>query len=426
MKLEVKGNYLYMDKAPFFWLGDTAWLLFEKLTFDEAKLYLDNRKSLGFNVIQCVLLHTYKDGYSCAGKSPLLKEYWEEVQKIVEYAKNLGLIMGILPAWGAMVKNNILNEENIDRYADFLNDLFQPFENIVWILGGDIRGDEYFHLYDRFGKKLKEINPTRLITFHPFGRTGSYQWFKDSSWLDFHMFQSGHRRYDQVKLNAWDDKTNQDDVYGEDNYKYVRKNKSLTTKPCLDAEPSYEGILQGLHDITQPYWQDYDIRRYAYWSILEGACGFTYGNNAIMQFHRKAEDGSYGVREDWQEALDMPGGKQMQYLKKMMLKVGFTLGKARPDLVLNSKDFYHHIAVFAGDNYIVCYSFLGEEIMLYMKEYQFKKMKGYWMNPETGFMSFIDNFEGKERVTLKPIKRDDVSNDWVLLFVDSNEKFNFM
>ncbi|MDE6407416.1 MAG: glycoside hydrolase family 140 protein [Anaeroplasmataceae bacterium] len=417
MKLEVKENYLYMNNTPFFWLGDTAWLLFEKLNLHEAKLYLDNRKNLGFNVIQCVLLHTYKDGFSCAGKSPLQKGYWEEVQKVVEYAKHLGLVMGILPAWGAMVKNDILNEQNIDSYAEFLNRIFKPFDNIVWILGGDIRGDEYFPLYDHFGKKLKELDSTRLITFHPFGRTGSYQWFKDCSWIDFHMFQSGHRRYDQVKLNAWDDKLNQEDVFGEDNYKYVIKNKSIIpVKPCLDGEPSYEGILQGLHDNTQPYWQDYDVRRYAYWSVLEGACGFTYGNNAIMQFYRTGEEGSYGVREDWLEALDMPGGKQMQYLKDVMLSIDFTKGAACPEIVINQKSHYEHISVFKSKDFILCYDYLGKEFSLNLHEYKKTKLTGFWMNPENGKRYDFGKIEGKDKITVKPQRRE-ASNDWLLLLV---------
>jgi hypothetical protein len=35
------------------------------------------------------------------------------------------------------------------------------------------------------------------------------------------MFQSGHRNYDQIKLNAWDDKVDVERWVGEDNYKYV-------------------------------------------------------------------------------------------------------------------------------------------------------------------------------------------------------------
>jgi hypothetical protein len=44
----------YEDGEPLFWLADTGWLLFEKLTLEEVKLYLENRRVKGFNVIQCM------------------------------------------------------------------------------------------------------------------------------------------------------------------------------------------------------------------------------------------------------------------------------------------------------------------------------------------------------------------------------------
>jgi hypothetical protein len=54
---------------------------------------------------------------------------------------------------------------------------------------------------------------------------------------------------------------------------------------------------RGLHDPSQPYWTDNDVRRYAYWSVFSGACGFTYGNNAVMQFHRETDkEPAYGVK----------------------------------------------------------------------------------------------------------------------------------
>lgn len=55
----------------------------------------------------------------------------------------------------------------------------------------------------------------------------------------------------------------------EDNWRYVEDALSMTPlKPVLDAEPSYEGIPQGLHDPAQPLWRDCDVRRYGYWSVL--------------------------------------------------------------------------------------------------------------------------------------------------------------
>ena len=49
------------------------------------------------------------------------------------------------------------------------------------------------------------------------------------------MFQSGHRRYDQCNLGAWDD-IDSPSYYGEDNWKYVLHDHALSNKPVLDAE----------------------------------------------------------------------------------------------------------------------------------------------------------------------------------------------
>lgn len=40
----------------FFWMGDTAWELFHRMTREDIIYYLDKRESQGFNVIQAVVL----------------------------------------------------------------------------------------------------------------------------------------------------------------------------------------------------------------------------------------------------------------------------------------------------------------------------------------------------------------------------------
>ncbi|MDZ7604650.1 MAG: DUF4038 domain-containing protein [Cyclobacteriaceae bacterium] len=58
-QLRVSDNnrfLVYPDGKPFFWLGDTAWELFHRLTREEADLSLKNRAEKGFTVIQAVAL----------------------------------------------------------------------------------------------------------------------------------------------------------------------------------------------------------------------------------------------------------------------------------------------------------------------------------------------------------------------------------
>src|SRR4051794_19361593 len=58
-RLEVSGNHRFLitdDGAPFFWLGDTAWELFHRLTREEAERYLRNRAERRFTVVQAAVL----------------------------------------------------------------------------------------------------------------------------------------------------------------------------------------------------------------------------------------------------------------------------------------------------------------------------------------------------------------------------------
>lgn len=70
LTLSKDRRYFLRNGKPFFWLGDTAWLMFQKLTMDEALVYLENRAAKGFTVIQATLVHT--DDYRNRAGSPAL------------------------------------------------------------------------------------------------------------------------------------------------------------------------------------------------------------------------------------------------------------------------------------------------------------------------------------------------------------------
>ena len=168
---------------------------------------------------------------------------------------------------------------------------------------GDVQGSDSTAVWNAIGETLKRNDPEHLVTYHPFGRTQSSLWFHKASWLDFNMYQSGHRRYDQDTSGL---------AYGEDNWRYMLADYNrLPVKPSLDGEPSYEAIPQGLHDGSQPRWTDAYVMRYAYWSVFAGGCGFTYGHNAIMQFFKEGNpEPAYNVNETWEEALNAPGEEE--------------------------------------------------------------------------------------------------------------------
>ena len=181
-KLSISENRRYSMEGdkPFFWLGDTAWLMFLKLDEDEIYTYLRNRKEKGYNVIQTVLIQSPQDVESslASGRKDVKKsEYWEFVDRVLNMAEQMGLYIGLLPAWGSLVKANILNMETMRTYANFLGKRYQNRKNLIWILGGDVRGDVGYDVFCLEGEILKSYNPERIITYHPFGRTSSSLWF---------------------------------------------------------------------------------------------------------------------------------------------------------------------------------------------------------------------------------------------------------
>jgi hypothetical protein len=57
LQVSENGRHLIdRDGKPFFWLGDTAWLLFQMTTRDDAEWYLKTRAEQGFTVIQAAVV----------------------------------------------------------------------------------------------------------------------------------------------------------------------------------------------------------------------------------------------------------------------------------------------------------------------------------------------------------------------------------
>ena len=160
---------------------------------------------------------------------------------------------------------------------------------------------------------MKQDNPGRLVGYHPFGRTSSLplvSW--KPKWLDFNLFQSGHRRYDQTELGAWDDNAAAEGCFGEDCWRYVERDYGENRQSRYWTEnPPMNGWCRGCMIKKQPYWKAADVRRYAYWNVFAGAAGHTYGHNSIMQFYDNlSEEGAFGARYLWSDAVHHPGGRR--------------------------------------------------------------------------------------------------------------------
>ena len=231
------------------------------------------------------------------------------------------------------------------------------------------------------------------------------------------MFQSGHRRYDQVKLSAWDDAIKAEVSYGEDNWRYVDHDYEVDTKPTVDGEPSYEQIVQGLHDPTQPLWQAPEVRRYAWWSVLEGAMGHTYGHNSIIQFYETGREyGGYCVKHDWHEAIHHEAGGQMRFLKELMESVDFMDGRPNDSrLVGGQRERHDRISVFEGPGYIICYDYKGSDFALNLSDLAGKTVEARWLDPATGVQSYMGDLPASPSVPFTTPEKHTGGSDWALV-----------
>jgi hypothetical protein len=270
-------------------------------------------------------------------------------------------------------------------------------------------GSDSIRIWKTIGATIKATDSNHLQTYHPRGRSTSTQWFHNESWLDFNMFQSGHRRYAQDSV-GW--------AFGEDNWKYVENDYALMpAKPTIDGEPSYEGIPQGLHDTLQPYWKAEDVRRYAYWSVFAGGFGFTYGHNAVMQFHQPGDKGSaFGAKKFWTEAINDPGAGQMQYLKNLILSRPFLERMPDQSLVAGENgEKYERLIATRGNDYALIYTYTGRNIPVQMGKIAGAKVKASWFKPEDGSTSTIGEFDNNGIHDFDPPGEPANGNDWVLV-----------
>jgi hypothetical protein len=430
--LQVSANHRFLQTDqgdPFFWLGDTGWLLFVKCNREDAVKYLDNRQQKGFNVIQVMLVHDINLGVNVYGDSaftgkdiaqPKTKTsdgtynkrvygFWDHVDYIIDEAAKRNIYMALVPVWGSNVKH--INTEQAKSYAVFLANRFKDKKNIIWLNGGDIKGTDGKAVWETIGSTIKSIDKNHLMTFHPRGRNASSSWFHNENWLDFNMFQSGHRSY------AQDTSSNETLHYGEDNWRYASNDYQLhPTKPTIDGEPSYEAIPYGLHKANEPYWQDFEIRRYAYWSVFAGCFGITYGHNAVMQFYTPGDSGiSFFPKKSWQESLHAPGAAQLGYLKKLMLSRSYFDRVPDQSMVTGNGEKYNRVLCTRGNNYALFYVYNGRPFTVQLGKLAGNRLHAYWWHPTDAGIIEIGKFANKGKRKFQPPGQLKNGNDWVLV-----------
>ena len=194
LKISKNGHYLVDENGnPFFWLGDTGWLLFKKLNREDAEKYLEDRKQKGFNVIQVMVLHDINNPTNIYGDSAFINkniatpkttegnsfedtesyDFWDHADYITKLAEEKGLYMALVPMWGSNAKSEYVTPERAAEYGKWIANRYKDNKNIIWLNGGDISGTDSIEVWNSLGNAINDNDPNHLITFHPRGRMQS-------------------------------------------------------------------------------------------------------------------------------------------------------------------------------------------------------------------------------------------------------------
>ncbi|TDE15466.1 glycoside hydrolase family 140 protein [Dyadobacter psychrotolerans] len=436
-KLQVSENNRYLvhqDGTPFFWLGDTAWELFHRLNRQEADLYLNHRAKQGFTVVQAVALAEL-DGLNtpnALGDKPLIDNdpskpndaYFKHVDYIIDKAAEYGIVIALLPTWGDKVFKDkwgkgpeIFNENNAAIFGEWIGKRYENRRNVIWILGGDRTPRQNSNdvkvwraLAAGIGRGAGGYGKT-LMSFHPQPNAvdmgGSSHWFHKDEWLDFNMLQDGHCRdeltYDKVSF-----------VY----------NRS-PAKPVIDSEPIYEDHPVCFNVADLGISNAYDVRKFAYLDLFAGAFGHTYGCHDVWQMYDQGREPVNGPHLSWKDALDLPGAKQMSFVKKLM--TSRPMNDRVPDqslIVENNNGPADRIQATRGKDYAFVYSAAGKRVSVHTGKISGSDFNAYWFDPRKGEAKLIGKFANKGSQIFVPPSTG-YGKDWILVLDDADKNYGF-
>ncbi|SDU02746.1 Putative collagen-binding domain of a collagenase [Verrucomicrobium sp. GAS474] len=416
LSVDPSGRFLAQeDGRPYLWIGDTAWELFHRLTDDEAGFYLKTRAAQGFTLVQAVALSELggPDTPNARGDLPFVagdplrpnEPYWAHIDAVVARANELGLRVGLLPTWGSYWQQRpegkgFFDAVTAEAYGEWIGTRYRE-AGLAWILGGDRVPScaAEIEIVERMACGLRRGDRgTHLMTFHTRGDDGSSAYFHDAPWLDFNCRQNGHAvgypgRYEKTLADY----------------------RRLPAKPVIDGEPVYEEIPIDL-DTAKPYANDTDIRRAAYWNLISGAFGHTYGHHSVWQMWEPGRglEPVYAPRSSWREALFRPGATQIGHLRRLLASRAFLPLVPHPEMA----EIPNLAAVPASSSGVVAYAPFGGPLRLRTGAIPIRRFRAWRFDPRTGETSYDGTFENVEREggLLFPATEED---DWVLVLDDA-------
>jgi hypothetical protein len=420
MKLKVSANGRYFvdqDGKPFFYLGDTCWLLFQRLNRDEVEEYLKDRAGKGFTVMQAYVIRgldrRHPDGNgSLLGEVPFIdrdptkpnEAFFKNVDYVVNRANELGLVMGLVTAKSWHVNahpEKVFDEKNAYTFGKFLGERYKN-NAVMWYPGGDSAPGSDEAVWVAMARGLKEgSGGAHLVSYHGSGQTSSSTWFHKATWLDFNSIQSGH---------GWAAKT----------YRFIDKDYGLKpAKPTVDMEPPYENHPTGS---KTPRIDSHQVRKGAYWNMLAGAAGHGYGALDLFWLYR---DGDVPFPKNgfqpWRKAMAYEGSRQVGFMRRLFeLRPWYKLVPDQSVIAAGQGEGEDLVRAARAEDgsFLLAYLPTGKPVSIKMSQVSGKTVKAQWYDPREGTWKKIGEYPNTgDREFVAPSQGE--RSDWVLVLEDA-------
>jgi hypothetical protein len=328
-----RRRLVHADGTPWLYLADTAWNGPLLSTEGEWAAYVAARRAQGFTAAQFIATqwHAAPDGGPdgpawiggdrVAGLNPdLFRRLDARLDALVAAGiAGVPVLLWAIGGFPAAATNpgNVLSEADCALLAGYQVARWGAHP-VLFILNGDGRyTGEQATRWQRIGRAVfgegPADDPARRppVALHPGGRQWVGAEFGAESWLDVLGYQSGHGG----DVAAWEWL-----VDGPP----AREWPAVPQQAVINLEPCYEhhnrmAAQRGVEGAPGWRFTAGDVRRALYWSLLVSpTAGVTYGGHGVWGWDEGtapplAHDAT-GVPLHWQEALQMPGARQVRHL----------------------------------------------------------------------------------------------------------------
>lgn len=417
-QITISPNQRFLTTAegvPLFLLGDVAFELLYRLTRAEIDSYLSTRASQGFNLVTVNVFSILQrlDVPSSEGELPLVgmdpahpnESFFSLVDHLASAAAREGIHLGLYPFTPSGDQNvGIFTAENAYGYGSFLGSRYRHHP-MIWILGGNFAADTEASkdIWRSMAKGIADgTGRSPTMTFLPPMLKSSSEYLHNEPWLTFNTVQTCHSARD-IPTHEW-----------------ISADYSLEpSKPTWEIEYAWEdGPVNW--DTSNGRFDDYDVRKGAYWSLFAGGFGCMYGCYDVFRFYRdpqQADEYEFdtpGIA--WADALHRPGADQMRHVRALMQSRPMLTRIPDQDLLLSDPGVgAAHVRATRDDQgrYAFVYAVLGEPLAVNPDRLSDGEIRAWWFDPRNGSVVKIGEFSPKGPLEFEA-PTSGYGQDWVL------------